>query len=277
MRPYKNKGNIAAVAALILISIIMLLPIYFMIITSVKTTSEMLLFPPTLIPKKWNFSNFVEIFKQMNFLTYYKNSVLIAVLTTFGTVLSSAFIAFGMARYRSRFKKAFMVIIIATLLLPYPALIIPQFLVFNKIGWVDTFLPLIIPCFFGNAYFIFMLMQFFKTLPDELFDAARIDGCGEIMSWWRIAMPLCGPALATVAIFQFLYSWNDLIDPVIYLSSDSQFTLPIGMSSLISHFRIIPWNLIMVGNLLALVPILILFFKAQKYFVEGIALTGTKA
>lgn len=277
MKEKSLAGRVITVLVLILISIIMLLPIYFMVITSLKTTPEMLKFPPTLFPKKIAFGNFTEIFDKMNFLTYYKNSVIIATLSTIGTVISSAFVAFGMARYKSRFKKIFFIIIIATLLLPYPALIIPQFLVFNKIGWVDTFLPLIVPSFFGNVYFIFMLMQFFKTLPDELFDAARIDGCNEVMSWWKIAIPLCGPALATVAIFQFLYSWNDLIDPVIYLSSDSQFTLPIGMSSLISHFRIIPWNLIMVGNLLALLPILIIFFKAQKYFVEGIALTGTKA
>lgn len=270
-----RKGFIILV--LVIISVIMLLPIYFMVITSLKTTPEMLKFPPTLFPKKFAFGNFKEIFDKMNFLTYYKNSVIISTLSTIGTVLSSAFVAFGMARYRSRFKKIFFIIIIVTLLLPYPALIIPQFLVFRKLGWVDTFLPLIVPSFFGNVYFIFMLRQFFMTLPDELFDAARIDGCGEIKIWWKIAMPLCGPALATVAIFQFLYSWNDLIDPVIYLSSDSQFTLPIGMSSLISHYRIIPWNLIMVGNILALLPILIIFFKAQKYFVEGIALTGTKA
>jgi multiple sugar transport system permease protein len=277
MEEKSRVGRTLIIIILIIITIIMLLPVYFMVITSLKTTKEMLEFPPTLFPKRIAFENFLEIFKKMNFLTYYKNSVIIAVLSTIGTVLSSAFVAFGMARYKSRFKKVFFVIIIATLLLPYPALIIPQFLVFRHLGWVDTFLPLIVPSFFGNVYFIFMLRQFFKTLPDELFDAARIDGCNEIKIWWKIAMPLCGPALATVAIFQFLYSWNDLIDPVIYLSSDSQYTLPIGMSSLISHFRIVPWNLIMVGNLLALLPILIIFFKAQKYFIEGIALTGTKA
>lgn len=275
----KNKfrfGNIIGFIILILVTIIMLLPVYYMVITSVKSNTEVLVFPPTLVPKSLAFNNYINIFSKINYAGFYKNSLIIAALATFGVVLSSSFISFGLARYNARAKNVIFMIIISTLLLPYPALIIPQFLVFKNFGWIDTYLPLIVPAFFGNAYFIFLLRQFFTTLPDDLFDAAKIDGSSEFRTWWNIAMPLCGPALATVAIFQFLWCWNDLIDPVIYLNSENMYTLPIGMASLVSHFRIVPWNLIMAGNIMAMVPILIIFFRAQKYFVEGIALSGIK-
>ena len=163
-------------------------------------------------------------------------------------------------------------------MLPYPAIMVPQFVLFSKLQWIDTFLPLIVPSFFGSAYKIFLLRQFFSTLPEELFDAGRIDGCSELRMWYKIALPLSGPALATVAIFAFIYSWNDLLTPVLYLSSSDLFTLPVGMASLTSsRFRIPPWHLLMVASVLAMVPIVTLFAVAQKQFVEGIVLTGIKS
>lgn len=269
-------GSIVGFLTLVLVTILMLLPIYYMIITSLKPIKELMTFPPTLVPKTFAWNNYKDIFSKMDYLTFYRNSVFISLCTTFGTCLSSSFVAFGFARYRSRAKDAIFMVIISTLLLPYPALIIPQFLVFKSFGWINTYLPLLVPAFFGSSYNIFLLKQFFTTIPDDLFEAARMDGCSEFRSYWNIGIPLCKSALATVAIFQFLWSWNNLLDPVIYLNSESKFTLPIGMASLFSNFRIIPWNLIMVGNILALLPVLFLFFRAQKYFVEGIALSGIK-
>lgn len=281
LKAYKNKGRknlrgIAAFAALVLVTIAMLLPVYYMVITSLKTTKELMQFPPTLLPKEVAWRNYITIFSKINYLAFYKNSLIVSIVSTLGMTISSSLVAFGLARYNTRGKNLIFMIIISTLLLPYPAIIIPQFLVFHKFGWINTFFPLIVPAFFGSAYNIFLLRQFFTTIPDDLFEAARIDGSSEFRSYWNLAIPLCKPALATVAIFQFLWTWNDLINPVIYLNSESKFTLPIGMSSFFSNFRIIPWNLIMVGNILALVPILIVFFKAQNYFVEGITISGIK-
>lgn len=269
-------SQIISLIILVIVTIMMLMPIYYMVITSLKSTKEILVFPPKLFPQSFLWRNYIELFAKIQYATFYKNSVIVAFFSTLGITLSSSLVAFGLARYRARAKNFIFLIIISTLLLPYPALIIPQFLIFNKLGWINTYLPLTVPAFFGGAYFIFMLRQFFKTVPDDLFDAAKIDGRSEIRTWWNIAMPLCKSALATVAIFQFLWSWNDLIDPVIYLNSEKMFTLPIGMSSLFSHIRIIPWHLIMAGNILALIPILFIFFRAQKYFVEGIVLSGIK-
>ncbi len=269
-------GDYISLILLVIVTFLLIMPVYYMVITSLKSIKEVMAFPPTLFPKEIMWSNYLTIFKKINYLTYFKNSLIIALLTTFGTVLSSSLVAFGFSRYRARGKNLIFMVVISTLLLPYPALIIPQYLIFQGLGWINTFLPIIVPAFFGNAYYIFLLRQFFTTVPDELFEAAKIDGCSEFRSYWNISLPICKPALATVAIFQFLWSWNDLIDAVIYLNSDIKFTLPIGMAGLLSSFRLIPWQLIMTGNIIALVPIIILFVFAQKYFVEGITISGLK-
>lgn len=271
-----NIGRYISVALLVVVAVIMLLPVFYMISTSLKSNIEIRKVPPTIIPHELHFENYKIIFSKIAFGKYYFNSIFVALCTLIGTLFSSSFVSFGFARYKAKEKNLLFMILLSTLMLPYPALIIPQYLLFRNIGWIDTFLPLIVPAFFGSAYMIFLLKQFFSTLPDDLYDAAKIDGCSEFRTWWNIALPLCKPALATVSIFTFLWSWNDFITPIIYLNSDSKFTLPIGMSGMISAFRLIPWNLIMVGSLFALMPIFLLFFFAQKHFVEGIVLTGLK-
>lgn len=269
-------GRKISVAALVAVAVIMILPVFYMLSTALKGNVEIRRVPPTIIPEEFHFENFRIIFTKIAYGRYYLNSVFVAVLVLAGTLLSSTLVAFGFSRYRAKEKNLLFMILLSTLMLPYPALIIPQYLLFRNIGWIDSFLPLIVPSFFGSAYMIFLLKQFFSTLPDDLYAAARIDGCTEFRTWWNIALPLCKPALATVSIFTFLWTWNDFITPIIYLNSDSRFTLPIGMSGMISAFRLIPWNLIMVGSIYALLPIFLLFFFAQKYFVEGIVLTGLK-
>ncbi|MCL2320775.1 MAG: carbohydrate ABC transporter permease [Oscillospiraceae bacterium] len=269
-------SSILAFIVLIIVTILLITPVLYMAFTSLKPLSEVRAYPPTLLPKQWMWSNYAEIFSRVNYLGYYKNSLIVACLSTLGTVFSSSFVAYGFARFRAPHKNKIFMIIIATLLLPYPALIIPQYLIFQHLGWVDTFLPLIVPTFFGSAYFIFLMRQFFTTVPDSLFEAAKIDGCNEFRNYWNIALPLCKPALASVAIFEFQWTWNDVIGPVIYLTSDKNFTLPIGMASLFGVHKIIPWQIIMTGNVLALLPLIILFAFAQKYFVEGITISGVK-
>lgn len=268
--------KIISFITLLITTFLMLLPLFFMVSTSLKSKREMLKFPPTFLPESWAWSNYTEIFDTLQFGTLYKNSLIIAGLTVIGTLLSSALVAYGFARYRGRGNQLWFALLLSTMMLPYPAIMIPQFVLFSKMNWIDTFLPLVVPAFFGSAYNIFLLRQFFSTLPG-LFDAGRIDGCGELKMWRTIALPLSAPALATVAIFAFIYSWNDLLTPVLYLSSSDKFTLPVGMASLTSsRFRIPPWHLLMVASVLAMVPIVTLFAVAQKQFVEGIVLTGIK-
>lgn len=275
------KGNftlsrVIGFLVLIVITAIMLLPPIFMVSTSLKNTTEMLIYPPAIIPKDIAFSNFITIFKDFNLGMYYKNSLIISILAVIGTVLSSAFAAFGFARYSSKWKKPLFTILLGTMMLPYPVTMVPQFLIFRQLGWIDTFLPLIVPAFLGSAFMIFLLKQFYSSLPDELFEAAKIDGCGEIQQWWKIAVPLCAPALATVAIFTFLWTWDDLLGAVIYLNSQEKFTLPIALSSMTTARRMIPWNMLMAGSILAVIPGVSIFFFAQKYFVQGIVITGLK-
>ncbi len=269
-------GRIFGFLMLFVVSFLMLMPVFFMISTSLKTNTEILRFPPTIIPQEITFNNYLLIFDQIELSTYYINSIIVSVFVVIGTILSSTLVGFGFARYRAPGKKIWFIILLSTLTIPYPAVMVPQFLVFRKLGWIDTFLPLIIPAFMGSAYMIFLLKQFFSTLSNELFDAARIDGCSEFRSFWGIALPLCGPALATVAIFSFLWSWNDLLGPVIYLNSMNKQTLPIALSGMSSRFRITPWNSLMVGAIYAAIPCMILFLFCQRYFVQGIVMTGIK-
>ncbi|WP_261808116.1 carbohydrate ABC transporter permease [Paenibacillus sp. N3.4] len=163
------------------------------------------------------------------------------------------------------------------MMLPYPVVMIPQFLLFKELGWVDTFLPVILPTFLGSSYMIFLMRQFFTSLSNEIFDAAKIDGCSELGQWWKIALPLSGPVVASVAVFSFIHSWNDILGQVLYLNSSDKFTLAIGMTSMYASVtRLVPWNLVMVAAILAVIPILVLFSVAQRYFVESIVLTGVK-
>lgn len=264
---------------LIAVTFIMLSPLWFMVSTSLKTTKEMLTFPPTWIPKTFAFNNFKALFtnQDLKFGQQYMNSFIVAGLSVIGTAISSSLVAFGFSRYNTRLKSLFFMLLLSTMMLPFPAIMIPQFLLFRQLGLHDSLLPLILPAFFGSAYMIFLLRQFFYSLPNELFDAGRIDGCSEFRLFWNLTLPLSGPVLATVSIFTFIWSWNDLLAPVLYLDSQEHFTLPIGMAAMLSSkFRIAPWNLLMAASILSMLPIITLFTFAQKRFVEGIVLTGIK-
>jgi multiple sugar transport system permease protein len=284
-QPVKRKkakvelARIVGFLVLLIVTVAMIMPLGFMLSTSLKTTKEMLVFPPTVIPEHFAWGNFKELFvnSEIKFGRQYMNSLIVAIATVIGTVFSSSFVAFGFARYRARGSQFLFVLVLSTLMLPYPAIMIPQFLLFTKLGLHDSLLPLILPSFFASAYMIFLLKQFFATIPNELYDAGRMDGCREVRLYWSLTLPLSGPVLATVAIFSFIWSWNDLLAPVLYLDSQENFTLPIGMAAMLSSkFRIAPWNLMMAASLLSVLPIVVLFAIAQKRFVQGIVLTGIK-
>lgn len=265
-----------AFLVLVMVVIIMLFPVLIMVSTSLKSTSEIFQFPPSLLPAAANFENYSNVFNTLDFLPYFKNSAIVSCCVVIGTLLSSSLVAFGFSRYDAPGKKFLFMLVLATMMIPYPSIMIPQFLLFNQLQWIDTLRPLIVPSFFGSAYMIFLLKQFFGSLNNELFDAARIDGCNEFRVYWEIALPLCKPALATVAIFSFVWSWDDLLSPVIYLNSAENYTLPVLLASMTSKFRVPPWNTMMAAALLTALPCVLLFVFCQKYFVEGIVTTGLK-
>ncbi|GIP20305.1 MULTISPECIES: carbohydrate ABC transporter permease [Paenibacillus] len=283
--PVKSKrrplswNRIIGFILLLLVTVIMLAPLWFMVTTSLKNSKEMLAFPPTLIPQTFAWENFSELFTntEIKFGQQYMNSLIVGVLAVIGTLLSSSLVAFGFARYHTKVSNLMFMLVLSTLMLPYPAIMIPQFLLFTKMGMHDTLLPLILPNFFGSAYMIFLLRQFFSSIPNELYDAGRMDGCSEFRLFANLTLPLAGPALATCAIFTFIWNWNDLLTPVLYLDSQENFTLPVGLASMMSSkFRLAPWNLLMAASILSSLPIIVLFTVAQRRFVEGIVLTGIK-
>ena len=277
MKRTKLMGDITTFVLLVFISIIMIFPIYIMMMTAVKTGTEVMAFPPTMIPYTITFKNFSQIFETMNFSILYRNSLFVSSMVTIGTVLSSSFVAFGFYRYNTPGKNLLFIIVLSTMMIPYAAFMIPQFILFMKLGWVNTFLPLIVPTFFGSAFSIFLFRQFYGSIPYTLFEAARIDGASELYSYWKIALPLCGSAIAAVAIFSFIWSWDDILAPVIYLNDNNLFTLPIAMASFRTKYKLIPWHEVMAGALCTCIPSLLIFIFGQKYFVEGIVFTGVKS
>jgi ABC-type sugar transport system, permease component len=254
----------------------MLMPLFIMITTGLKNTGEIFQYPPSIIPKQPVYSNYVTMFDKLSFFLYFKNSLMVSLLVLLGTLLSSSLVAFGFSRYRAPGKKFLFMLLLATMMIPYPTVMIPQFILFNNLNWINTFRPLVIPSFFGSAYMIFMLRQFFGSLNNALFDAARIDGCSEFRCFWNIAIPLSKPALATVAIFSFVWSWDDLLSPVIYLNNTDKYTLPVMLAGLSSKFYIPQWNTMMVAALFTALPSILIFVFCQKYFIEGIVTTGMK-
>ncbi len=254
---------------------VFLLPFLWMVSTSLKTVAQLYVYPPIWIPNPVKWANYSETVVYIPFFLYLKNTLIIAVSSTFGAVLSCSLVAYSLSRINWPGRQWLLLLTIATLMLPFQVTLVPLFLVFKKLGWVGDFRPLILPAFFGNAYYIFLLRQFFMTIPMELSDAARIDGAGERRIFWSIILPLVKPALATIVIFEFIRQWRDFLYPVIYLSDQNMYTLSLGLQQYSSeHGR--EWGLLMAASVLITMPIILLFFFTQKTFVQGITLTGIK-
>lgn len=261
---------------LILFGISFLFPFVWMLSTSLKPESQMFKWPPEWIPETFMWGNFPEALTFVPFALYFKNTLIICVLSVIGTVISSALVAYGFARIQWRGRNIFFFIMLTTMMLPYQVVMVPLFLVFKEIGWVGTFKPLIIPAFFGtNAFFIFLLRQFFLTIPYELSDAAKIDGCSEFRIFWQIVMPLARPAIATVGLFTFMENWNDFLGPLIYLNDETKYTIALGLQQFIGQYGT-QWGMLMAASTVATAPIIILFFFTQKTFIQGISTTGIK-
>ncbi|MXX25807.1 MAG: carbohydrate ABC transporter permease [Caldilineaceae bacterium SB0668_bin_21] len=257
----------------------MFLPFLWLLSSSLKTELAIFRYPPEWIPDPIKFSNYVDAWTTRPFALYVRNTIVILLLNEVAVLVSASFCAYGFARIDFPGRNVWFAILLATVMLPGIVTMIPQFVIFSRIGWVNTILPLTVPFFFGGGAFnIFLLRQFFRTLPAELADAAYIDGASEITIYWRIMLPLAKPALATIAIFTFIGTWNDFMGPLLYLAKDpNKFTVALGLAMFRTAFAgRTRWDLLMAASTMMIIPVIFVFFVAQRYFIQGIAISGLK-
>lgn len=270
-------ATLIARIVMILLSILFLLPLYWMIVSSLKSDQELAEFPPTLFPRNLEFGNYVDAVTAMPFLTFFANSAIITISVVLLSVLSNFVIAYGFACIDWPGRDKVFYLVIATLFLPFPVTLIPMFDMWARLGLVNTLFPLIIPAAFGSAFYIFLLRQFLKQIPRAMLDAARVDGASEWTILWRLAFPTSLPALTTVAIFAAVGAWNDFMGPLIYLQDESVQTLSIGLQTFRSvNAQDVSFNQLMAASFLVILPLLILFFIFQRYFIRGISIGGIK-
>lgn len=253
-------------------AIAMILPFLWMASTAFKSPGDAFVYPPEWIPRPVTLESFREVFTQFAFGRYFLNSLFIAVCVTIGEVLTSALAAYAFARLRFPGREPLFLLYLATLMIPGQVTIIPNFIIMRELGWINTYQGLIIPQAF-TALGTFLLRQYFLSIPRELEEAARVDGASYFQVWWRIIMPLASPALATLAVFSFMGSWNGFLWPFIMVSGDELRTLPVALRSLQTEYGT-EWAMLMAGSFIATVPMIVIFLAAQKYFVRGIATTG---
>lgn len=262
-------------AILILFGFIFIVPFYWLVSTSLKSDTQLFQNPPIWIPNPMKWINYPKALTYIPFFTYVKNTLVISFLSVVGTVISCSLVGYSFARVPWKGRNFFFIVLLSTLMIPYQVTLIPVLIIFKTLGWVGSIKPLVVPAFFGSAFYIFMLRQFFMTIPTELSEAARIDGCNEFGIYWKIILPLTRPALATVILFTFINSWNDFLGPLIYLNDESQYTLSLGLQQFLSQHGA-EWALLMAASTVMILPIVLLFFFTQKTFIQGIALTGIK-
>ncbi|MHC4066279.1 MAG: carbohydrate ABC transporter permease [Planctomycetota bacterium] len=270
--------NAALYLIVSVVALLFVLPLFWMVCVSLKPSEEVLQFPPRFLPQSPQVAAYQEIFRSASFdyLLYARNTLIIAALSLVGMLLASSIAAYGFARMPFRGRGLMFGVCLATMMIPFPVIMVPTYMIFKHLGWIGTFKPLWVPAWFGSAFNIFLLRQFFLSIPKELEESARIDGCSTWGVFWRIAMPLSKPALAVVALFHFLSVWNDLLGPLIYLAHQGQFTLALGLQFLQSKSGDTPWNQLLAATVLTVAPVLLLFFLAQRTFIRGIATTGLK-
>lgn len=257
------------------VAILFLAPALWMLSSSLKPDYEIFATPPTLWPINPRWQNYTEALTSLPFGRFTINTLIIALSSIAGHLLSCSIVAYGFARLRAPGKGFFFVLMLSTLMLPYPVTMVPLFIIFSKLGLINTFTPLILPTFFGNAFYIFLLRQAFKQIPPDLEDAARMDGASTLQVLVNVILPLSRPALATVAIFTFQAAWNDFLAPLIFLHNQSLYTLQLGLSLFRGAYNV-QWAYLMAASLVVTLPVIVIFFLAQRSFIEGVGFTGTK-
>jgi multiple sugar transport system permease protein len=266
--------SIANHTVLIAVSAVFMVPFVFIVLTALMTDHQAL--TPDIWPDPFRWGNFAAVFRRIPLLLYTWNTFQISILSALGVVLSSIPVAYALSRMRWRGRQAAFLLVLSAIMLPFVVTVVPLYILFVRFDWIGSMKPLIVPLFFGDAFSIFLLRQFFLTIPQELSDAARVDGASEFQIMTRVIVPLAKPAIAAVALFQFLYSWNDFFAPLLYLGENPDlWTLSIGLSEFRGIFHT-QWNMTMAASVLFILPVIILFFLAQRVFVEGVTLTGVK-
>mgnify|MGYP000023542161 FL=1 len=272
-----KRGGFTTHALVFTLSLVFLFPFVWLLTSAVKPNDLLKQFPPV-----WVFTPTLEHVRELflpdspfQFWQFLCNTLYVCAFVVAGNVLASAMVAYGFAHTKWPGRNLLFYAMLATMMVPAQTMMIPIFLFFRRLGWIDSFLPLTVPALFGNAFFIFMLRQFFMTVPRDLLDAARVDGHGEIAIWWRVVMPLSVPALAVVGLFSFLGAWNDFVGPLIYLLDETRYTLSLGLAMFQGQYEV-QYGRLMAASALMTCPIVVLFFFAQRQFIEGIKMTGIK-
>lgn len=264
-------GNLGIYIGLCLFGVLAVFPLLWIISVSLQSAGGATLGITIPIPPNW--SSYVDVVKVLPLLTFLRNSAIITVSATVGAMLSASIVGFSLARLRWPGRNLMFGLVIATMMLPGVVTLVPTFIMFKYLGWLNTFYPLIVPAWTGPAFFVFLMRQFMRSLPPEMDEAARVDGASNFRIFWNIVLPLSGPVLAAVMIFSFLNNWNDFLAPSIYLSSVQHYTLALGVFMYEGRYGN-DWNLVMAASMFIVVPVLLLFFFAQRYFIRGIQLTG---
>lgn len=256
-------------SALVFLSALFVAPFVWTLITAVKSDAELVAFPPVFWPETWHWENFAIAWAKYPFTTFLGNSVIIVVLSTIGQIVSSSLVAYGFARFRFRGREPLFVLLLATMMIPWDVKMIPLYMEFNYLGWINTLKPLIVPAWFGEAFFIFLLRQYIMTIPMEIDEAARMDGANAWQIYWRIHLPLMAPALVLVGTFHFMNAWNDYLGPLIFLNDQSKYTLTLGLALLKGLHGESDVNAIAAIAVLLCLPPLALFFYAQRYIMDN--------
>lgn len=261
-------------AVMIVLSVIFMIPLAWLVSTSLKEQGQVFAYPPIWIPNPIRWSNYAEALQRAPLLRWLVNTATITVFAIVGNVLTSSMVAFGFARLRFPGRGPLFILLLSTMMLPEVVTLIPRFILFKSLGWLDTFLPMIVPPFFGGgAYNIFLVRQFYLTIPTDFDEAARIDGASNWVIWWRILVPLSTPVLTAIAIFSFVYHWNDFLHPLLYLFTEDKKTLALGLRAFINPYDA-SWQISMAAAMFLVVPIMIIFFLGQRYFIRGVVMTG---
>lgn len=270
--------NVLRYTVITLIAFVMIFPLIWMIFASFKPSNEV--FDNShLLPRTWKFDNFINGWtgvKPYSYLKFYLNTFLLVGGVIVGNLFSSSVVGYGFARGRFRGKKVLFSILMGTMMLPGTVTMIPNFIIFSKLNWINTYLPFIVPAFCGGTFFIFLMVQFMKGIPMELDEAARIDGCGSFQIFWQIILPMCKPTLITVTIFSFVWTWDDFMGQLIYISEMDRYTVALALKIMVDPLAAIDWGAVIAMSLLSVIPSIIVYFLAQDYFVEGITTTGLK-
>lgn len=271
----KTRQTFLRYLLLIFLGILFVAPVFWMISSSLKPDYEIFAFPIKWWPSEPRWQNYSEALSQLPFGRFAINTLIIAISTIIGHLISCSIVAYGFARFKAPSSGFFFLVLLSTLMLPYPVIMVPLYIIFSRLGWVNSFLPLIVPAFFGNAFYIFLLRQSFRQIPVDLEDAAVMDGATTFQTLWYIILPLARPALATVAIFTFQAAWNDFLGPLIFLHDQSKYTLMQGLSFFRGSYTV-NWAYLMAASIVVSLPVILIYVFAQRQFVQGISFTGRK-